>query len=1210
MAWGNAEGPKVPPPTMTAGHDLVLDAALRESTQDQFQHEAIAGVVAKLARHATPPVNIALFGAWGSGKSSFFGLLSEHLRQEGGRVRVAHYDAWKYGGRALKKHFVGSVADQLGLGGDAFERGLAHDQEEVHLDLWKWVKKNKRALLTGVALASFVAVAWFGLTSVFMWLVDLEGGYADAAKATVATFGTVLSLAFAALVFGPKVLESAVVSVKESAPETDDEFAKSFKRLVDSVVDPDKGERLVVFIDELDRCSPRDVVATLIDLRTFLDVEGCVFVVAADREVLERSLGEVPQANPVREDEPYYSTPGAFLDKIFQHQIPLPPLRPQALTRFARELVDDQGGLWKELRDAEPDDRLFLRVVYTLVPVHVRSPRRVKVLLNNYATNVRIAEARGIEWLGRAAELAYLTVLETEFPAVASDLVRIPRLLGYLRDEEAPPVSGEVQRVVNAYRVHEMSTSAPSDTAHGQVSLAAGPLLVDEASDSASIERANRVLNAHLRSYLLKTAAQDIPDPRPDLFYLQTAGQSEGLADPELGYVVDFAADLASGEVVEAFAGHTSATLAVGVRLLVQQAEAERGPGRSNIIEAACRLVERLDRDDLRAVAPIATGGVLAEVDSPDWSQDSTPGALLLGVVGARAELVNRLLARVRPSEIAKDGFLTRLTPVLVFATADQARLVHEMFSVTYRDFPEATHDALTQLPLGAALRLWFGIEDAVKEGLNELAPSTQSPAARARTAVPTPTTSAEAAVESSPTPAERFASLLAAVEARTEASGELVSRVLELGQRSGDKDLLDAVRERAGDALALISDPARLNLHALLGIERAPVADVAFWTEKLTEAETDPEQALRAFTRAFDAIPGAAAPEDENLSSAASALVSRLTAAHVPAVQQVLTGAINGFDWADHGEQKQRDLVYVVANSARSLVSDEYVDGVLAMGLADGLYAAGNLGEFVAEGISKIASLTAPSALKIEEHLDGSTRYPIATLRFRIAAAALTGTQIEAPVLLALKNEDGLGSEPLSEWLGLRPPVAEAMKALGSGMSVYRSALDQYAATVGIAERTALWIHCERKGYSAPALSAIGKHGISSQAIEHVGDKVMAATQQPQRDALVARLVAAKLIEHPAHAAATALVESLLETGVNGNAALAARVAIASGGAAHGRIVALRRDFDAIVAAKERAISKSDQAHLRSINLLSAARRSKRQAGNAIRGAFDNIFR
>ena len=93
------------------------------------------------------------------------------------------------------------------------------------------------------------------------------------------------------------------------------------------------------------------------------------------------------------------------------------------LTRFARDLVKDKGGLWKDLREAEPRQALLNTIVYALVPAHVRSPRRVKIILNNFATNARIVQGRGIDWLPRAAEIAKLTVLQTEFPEVAAALL-------------------------------------------------------------------------------------------------------------------------------------------------------------------------------------------------------------------------------------------------------------------------------------------------------------------------------------------------------------------------------------------------------------------------------------------------------------------------------------------------------------------------------------------------------------------------------------------------------------------------------------------------------------------------------------------------------------------------------------------------------------------------------------------------------------------
>lgn len=1183
--------------TMSAGTDLILDAALQEAGQDRFDHEAIARVVASLAMNATPPVNIALFGPWGSGKSSFFGLLNERIGASDRAILVARYDAWKYGGRALKKHFVGSIAEQLDLGGDDYEHRLAHGKEDVRLDLWDWVRKNRRSLFIGAGLAVGVALAWLLIVSVVVWAVNRDGLDA-AAKVAVTGVGTALSLAFAALVLGPKMLENAVVKVNEAAPETDDEFAKSFKRLVDKAVKSKKAERLVVFIDELDRCSPKDVVATLIDLKTFLDSERCIFIVAADREVLERSLHEVPQANPVRDEDPYYSTPGAFLDKIFQHQIPLPPLRPQALTRFARDLVQTQDGLWADLRAAEPDDRLFLRVVYGLVPVHVRSPRRVKVLLNNYATNVRIAEARGVNWVDRATEIACLTVLETEFPAVAADLVRTPRLLAYLRGEDCSGASQEVIRVVEGYRVGAVAQKQDQDADVPDDTQAAGGLLVDESADAAAKHRANRVLNAHLRSYLLKIAPQGIPDPRPDLFYLQSIGQNEGLSDPELGYAIDFAADLAASEVVDAFTDRPSKTIATGIRLLVQQAEAERGPGRTSIIEAACRLVERLDRDDLQAIAPVAAGGVLADIDSPDWRRESTPGALLLGVIGARADIISRLLSKDSASDLAKDGLLSRLAPLLALANEEQATLVHALFGAAYHSYPQPMHDALRTVPLEAAVGLWGGTREHIRDALTDLG---SNPSAE--------TTSDDSDDEPLDSAADRYEALLSAAQERSVGAGVLVSEVLELGQRSDDAEVRETVRELEDDALETITDPVRLNLHAMLGIERAPIGDMSFWAATLSDSGSNPTIALRAFTRVIADFDQATEDNLPGITKAATALVPHMTEAEAPGANQALTAALGAFDWTSPAQEKRRDVVCEIAISARPLLGDITVDGLIVDALTNGLGVAATSTAFVQEAIVRTARLTTAGATRLEEQLASSTAAPVAVLRLRIAAASRTGVSIPAGDVMAVQEEPEVGNAPLNEWLALRPPVVEAIKVLNSKLPFAIKRLGDYATTLSLDDRTALWVHCEKRGFRNATLKAVGAEGVSSPAIEHIAALVSDASQQPKRDELIARLLEAKLTEQPAHVAATDLVQQLLATEIVGNAGLAARVGIASGGAAYGKVVAVRKAFDDVVTAKPKAITKAEQSKLRDINLLSKTKPTGSKAAKAIKDAIGSVL-
>lgn len=1193
MIHGRRKRPTQQVSTMSAGADLILDAALTEAGQDRFDHEAIARVVGDLALNATPPVNIALFGPWGSGKSSFFGLIEERVAASGQSVKVATYDAWKYGGRALKKHFVGSVADQLGLGGEDFENSLAHDQESVQLDLWTWVKQNKKSLAVGAGLALVLAVIWFVLVSLIIWGVNRHAGFGRAAQVAVTTFGTVLSLGFAALVFGPKVLESAVVKVKAAAPETDDEFAKSFQRLVAAAIKADEGERLIVFIDELDRCSPKDVVATLIDLKTFLDVDGCIFIVAADREVLERSLREVPQANPVRDEDPYYSTPGAFLDKIFQHQIPLPPLRPQALNRFARELVESQGGLWADLRAAQQDDRLFLRVVYGLVPVHVRSPRRVKVLLNNYATNVRIAQARGVDWLQRAEELATLTVLATEFPAVASDLVRFPSLLKHLREKDLAPRSKNAKAIVDSYLsvLKEPAESTQHDAAETPV---AGDLLVDRGNKAAG-RRANKILVENLLVYLRKIDASGIDDPRPDLLYLRSAGAQEGIDDPDLAEVIDFASDYSADDVIAKFADQTSAVMATAVRLLAQQADAERGPGRLAITESVCRLTEQLDPADAQAVAPLVAGSVLAEANNPDWPTEATPGALILGVIGASKPLVETLFTRQDPDAMAESGILGRIASVLSYASDDQADLVHGLLGAAYYLHPEPLHDALRTTPAAVAQALWDGAAPKVTAALETIA---ATPVASAAT---TPTSAAVAAVPADPEPTpddtatERFEALLTAVESRTDDQSErLISDVLRLGQTAADPDVRAMANDRAEQTLDRITTPSLRNQHAMLGLRYSPIGKASWWAERLTDAEPAPDGYF-VFERLVDALATSRDDDTEAIASAIPAVIEHVPEDERSSAQDWIGVTLGKTAWstASASTARNRAAIHAVADVLRSHLTNTdaaQLDVALATDLVSGLDAASE-DDHVDELLTLARKIPPTVAIEIEKQAaqrDIGTSDTVATLRLRIAAAA-QGSQADltSTDVLAASGQDG-EKDVFAEWLALKPPLAEAQKVFGK-IVIYTGALGKYAAALDITDRTALWVDLAGRGgnWNRSAFEAIGKHGLSSAAVDEIAKKVGAATQQGQRDALIDRLETATLAEQPQHRAATDLVLQLLGTGIGGDVDLAARVALHTGGAAYGKTLQVREAFDAAVAAKPRVLTATQQDRLRSIHLL-----------------------
>ena len=443
-------------PPLTAD-DLVPDRALTKDDKDAFSYDVIASKVADLVAVGEPPLNIALFGPWGSGKSSLYELLRRALAEKKrSQIGLLSYDAWKFGGDSLQRNFITHVARKFKIPDTdenrQFYRGLYENQRTADIDFGRLEKPLKTVGLFALVFLGF-AIS-FALLSGALSLATDENFFGQIAR-TLPQF--LAPAAVAAVIVGAAqlILDGTRIGVEQAAPSADEEFSRTFEKLVEKVLNDNDFTRLVFFIDELDRCSADDVVETLTAIKTFLDQDECVFIVAADREVLEKALKKLPQQTPVNEDAPYYSSASSFLDKVFQHQIALPPLRGSRLTRFARDLVKDAGGVWKELREAE--EGLLDQLIYVLIPSHVRSPRRIKVLLNNFATNARIAQSRNVEWPKRAKEIAKLTVLETEFPLFAADLHLEPRLPAFFLD---PPV-GPPDRVRRLLERHGVTLPEP-----------------------------------------------------------------------------------------------------------------------------------------------------------------------------------------------------------------------------------------------------------------------------------------------------------------------------------------------------------------------------------------------------------------------------------------------------------------------------------------------------------------------------------------------------------------------------------------------------------------------------------------------------------------------------------------------------------------------------------------------------------------------------
>ncbi len=293
------------------------------SRHPQLGFPEYADALADAIRGGEPPqFTIGLYGAWGSGKSSLLEALAGSLEGPASHVMPVLFDAWRY---ERADHIVVPLLHRICV--KASESG---DRE-----LAKTLTR---------ALSALIASLKFSI-----------GG----------------------LSIEPKPAKEAW-DASALAP-LDTAFSRPFLELqrVPAVL---KGRRIAVLIDDLDRCSPENVVSVLEAINLVMDIPGFIFVLALDYDVLVAAVSE---------RYPHVSG-HSFIEKIIQLPFRVPPLD-VAGEGFLQDLIPS----WPALSDALPAPLVFCAGDIAELGLR-RNPRQIKRFINSFLVIDRIIRARQI----------------------------------------------------------------------------------------------------------------------------------------------------------------------------------------------------------------------------------------------------------------------------------------------------------------------------------------------------------------------------------------------------------------------------------------------------------------------------------------------------------------------------------------------------------------------------------------------------------------------------------------------------------------------------------------------------------------------------------------------------------------------------------------------------------------------------------------------
>lgn len=411
------------------------------TTEDALQYSDFRNALARIVRGAATPLTVGVFGPWGSGKTSLLRMVQkaidgDNLQSE----RTVWFTSWKYDRHeALWRAFILRVLDAF------YPRVSGEEEREnrprVAIDDLSEEQQERVRYLNRLTESLYRPVEWEELGD---W--TMQWGQAGVEIAKLPAF--LLLLAARAENTADKlgiipdlthILEQETYAHRMEQLASMEQFEHKFQDLVQDELGNDG--RLIVFVDDLDRCLPERAIEVLEAMKLFLEVHGTVFVLGMDKEVVERGVEVrydslfreiVDEGDSGREELPIRGN--EYLQKIVQIPFHLPPLSVDRMEAYLRHL---ESQIPYKYQTSEMTRKILARSLYP-------NPRQAKRAINIFQLLREIArnrEERGQLPVDSVSDplLAKTILIQTQHPKLYSDWRQFPPLVRYIEEECSRP---------------------------------------------------------------------------------------------------------------------------------------------------------------------------------------------------------------------------------------------------------------------------------------------------------------------------------------------------------------------------------------------------------------------------------------------------------------------------------------------------------------------------------------------------------------------------------------------------------------------------------------------------------------------------------------------------------------------------------------------------------------------------------------------------
>jgi|GEM_PF-1406791 len=353
---------------------FLTDQEINLNENDFLKTKVYADNLTKIIRNTEPDkvFTIGLYGSWGSGKSSIIETAKNDFDQS--KDKFITYDAWQYSNDSFRRMFLQCISEELKYS-ELNLRRLFYENETSDIKI-----KNKLSPLKITLFFISSILIYFFIIS-FFFEFKFKNNFEIITTLSLLSTISVLLLGFfnqfktsvaKPYFFAPEQFEEQFIKVIKNSFEVKKSFKshlKFWKKKQKSEIENEsksKLEKIIIIIDNIDRCSSEIAYQLLTDIKTFLGKQklNIVFIIPVDDKALLKHLF-------VKTNNSKYNDKEEFLRKIFNVTLRIKPYNSIDMFAFTKSICAINSYDFKN------------ETINIIGKEYSSNPRRVIQLINN-----------------------------------------------------------------------------------------------------------------------------------------------------------------------------------------------------------------------------------------------------------------------------------------------------------------------------------------------------------------------------------------------------------------------------------------------------------------------------------------------------------------------------------------------------------------------------------------------------------------------------------------------------------------------------------------------------------------------------------------------------------------------------------------------------------------------------------------------------------